>query len=75
MIDEARFKANEEAQRIVDNALERIENEKMAAITDLKNQIALLSIEIAEKLVREELSHNKNQEELIQKMLDDVKSN
>jgi F-type H+-transporting ATPase subunit b len=75
MIEEARGKANEEAQRIVDNALERIENEKMAAITELKNQIALLSIEIAEKLIREELSHDKKQEDLIKKMLDDVKSN
>jgi F-type H+-transporting ATPase subunit b len=75
MIDEARIKANEEAQRIVENALERIENEKMAAITELKNQIALLSIEIAEKLVREELSHDKKQEELIKKMLDDVQAN
>jgi F-type H+-transporting ATPase subunit b len=75
MIEEARFKANEEAQRIVDSALERIENEKMAAITELKNQIALLSIEIAEKLIREELSHDKKQEDLIKKMLDDVKSN
>jgi F-type H+-transporting ATPase subunit b len=75
MIAEARGKASEEAQRIVDSAMERIENEKMAAITELKNQIALLSIEIAEKLIREELSHDNKQEELIRKMLDDVKSN
>ena len=75
MIEEARGKANEEAQRIVDSAMERIENEKMAAITELKNQIALLSIEIAEKLIREELSHDKKQEELIKKMLDDVRAN
>jgi len=75
MIEEARTKANEEAQRIVENAKERIENEKMAAITELKNQIALLSIEIAEKLIREELSHDNKQEALIKKMLDDVQSN
>ena len=75
MIEEARVKANEEAQRIVDSAMERIENEKMAAITELKNQIALLSIEIAEKLIREELSHDKKQEELIRKMLEDIQSN
>jgi len=75
MIEDARTKANEEAQRIVENAKERIENEKMAAITDLKNQIALLSIEIAEKLIREELSKDKKQEELIRKMLDDIKTN
>lgn len=75
MIDEARTRANEEAQRIVDNAKERIENEKMAAITELKNQVALLSIEIAEKLIREELSHDQKQEALIQKMLDEIQSN
>lgn len=75
MIDEARTKANEEAQRIVENARERIENEKMAAITELKNQIALLSIEIAEKLIREQLAHDEKQEILIKKMLDDVQSN
>lgn len=75
MIEDARTKANEEAQRIVENAKERIENEKMAAITELKNQIALLSIEIAEKLIREELAKDKKQEALIQKMLDDIKSN
>ena len=75
MIEEARTRANEEAQRIVENAKERIENEKMAAITDLKNQIALLSIEIAEKLIREELAKDKKQEELIKKMLGDIKTN
>ncbi len=75
MIEDARIKANEEANRIVENAKERIENEKMAAITELKNQIALLSIEIAEKLIREELSKDKKQEALIRKMLDDIKSN
>jgi F-type H+-transporting ATPase subunit b len=75
MIEDARTKANEEANRIVENAKERIENEKMAAITELKNQIALLSIEIAEKLIREELAKDKKQEALIQKMLDDIKSN
>lgn len=75
MIEEARTRAGEEAQRIVENAKERIENEKMAAITELKNQIALLSIEIAEKLIREQLSKGKEQEDLIRKMLSDIKSN
>jgi len=75
MIEEARGKANEEAQRIVENARERIENEKMAAITELKNQIAILSIEIAEKLIREQLAHDDKQEILIKKMLDDIQSN
>ena len=42
IIEEARTKANEEANIIVDSAKERIENEKMAAMTDLKNQIAYI---------------------------------
>ncbi|MBW6459343.1 MAG: F0F1 ATP synthase subunit B [Bacteroidales bacterium] len=75
IFEEARMKANEDAQRIIENARDRIENEKMAAIVELKNQIALLSIEIAEKLIREELSHDKKQEGLIKKMLDEIKSN
>jgi F-type H+-transporting ATPase subunit b len=75
MIEEARTRANEEAQRIGEHAKERIENEKMAAITELKNQIALLSIEIAEKLIREELAKDNKQEALIRKMIDDIQSN
>lgn len=49
-IIESRLKANEEANRIIENARESINYEKMAAINDLKNQIAAISIEIAEKL-------------------------
>jgi F-type H+-transporting ATPase subunit b len=75
MIDEARQKANEEANRVVDNAKERIENEKMAAITDLKNQIATFSIEIAEKILKVELAEGKKHEELINKLIKDIKFN
>jgi len=56
IIEEAKEKANDEANRIVENAKERIRFEKMAAITDMKNQLAALSIEIAEKIIRVELS-------------------
>lgn len=75
LLEEARAKGNDDAQRIVENAKKKIENEKMAAITELKNQIALFSIEIAEKLIREELSRDKKQEELIQRMLKEITSN
>jgi F-type H+-transporting ATPase subunit b len=75
MIDEARIKANEEAQRVVDSAKERIENEKMAAITDLKNQMASLSIEIAEKILKVELAQGKKHEELIGKLIKDINFN
>lgn len=55
LIEEARAKATIEADRIVENARENINYEKLKAMHDLKNQIATLSIDIAEKLMRAEL--------------------
>lgn len=75
MIDEAKDKANIEAQRIVESAKERIENEKMAALVDLKNQIAQLSIDIAEKILRAELSEKNKQEELIKRLIEETNPN
>ncbi len=75
MIEEARVKANEEAQRIIETAKESIHFEKMKAITDLKNQVAHLSIDIAEKLLREELSNKQQQKTLIDKMMSEVNFN
>jgi F-type H+-transporting ATPase subunit b len=75
IIEEARQKAHEEASRIVENAKESIHYEKMAAITDLKNQLAQLSIRIAERLIREELSKTGKQKELLDKLMDEVKFN
>ena len=75
IIIEAKTKAEEEARRIVENAKENIHFEKMAALTDLKNQIAILSIEIAEKIMKEDLSKNEKQKELVAKLLNEVKFN
>ena len=75
IIEEARAKATAEANRIVDNARESIEYEKMKAMTELKNQIANLSIEIAEKLIRAELSDKSKADTLIQKELELMKLN
>ena len=75
IIEEARTKANEEANNIVENAKERIENEKMAAMTDLKNQIASISIEIAEKILERELSEPSKQEDFLKKLIDKAKLN
>jgi F-type H+-transporting ATPase subunit b len=75
IIEEARRKANEEANRIIENARESIQYEKLAAINDLKNQIASISIEIAEKLIMQELSDKEKQHELTEKLLKEVKIN
>ena len=75
IIEKAKNKANEEADRIVESAKERIENEKMAATTDLKNQLASLSIEIAEKILNKELSNDNKQEEFVNELIKDINFN
>ncbi len=75
MIDEAKDDAKEQANKIIEQARVSIENEKNAAIIDLKNQVAELSIGIAEKVIRKELSNKDDQIELIEKMLDDATLN
>ena len=75
IIESARVKANEEGNRIIENAREAIENEKLAAIHDMKNQLALLSIEIAEKIIKQELSGKDKQKDFIQRLIDEVNVN
>lgn len=75
IINEARTKAQVEGDRMINIARETINNEKMAAITELKNQVATLSIEIAEKVIRQQLSSDDKQKALVQDLLKDVKMN
>lgn len=75
IIEEARNRANQEYNRIVESAKETIHFEKMAAITELKNQIAQLSIEIAEKILKKELAGKEDQHKLIQKYVDEISFN
>ena len=65
----------DELQKILDNARENINYEKLKAMTELKNQMANLSIEIAEKLIRAELSDKPKADTLIQKELELMKLN
>jgi len=73
IIEEARLKAAEEAERIISAAKESIHYEKMAAITDLKNELAKLSVQIAEKVLREELSHPDKHSRLIAREVEQVR--
>ncbi len=75
IVSEAKTKAKEEAEKIMRAARESINNEKMAAITELKNQVAGLSITIAEKIIKEELSSGEKHKTLIHTFLDEVKLN
>lgn len=75
IISEASAEAQEKANSIVAQAQVTIQNEKNAAMADIKNQVATLSIEIAEKVIREELSKEGKQQHLVNQMLDDVTLN
>ena len=71
IISEAKDKASKEADKIVSTAKEQISNEKMKAMTELKNHVADLSIDMAEKILKLELSDASKQKELITKALND----
>src|SRR4051812_22042945 len=75
IVNEARTKAQSEADRMITIARETIQNEKLAAIAELKNQVATLSIEIAEKMIRQQLSNDDKQKALVNDLLKDVKLN
>jgi F-type H+-transporting ATPase subunit b len=75
IVSEARTKAQVEGDRIITIARETIQNEKLAAITELKNQVATLSIDIAEKVIRQQLAGDDKQKALVSDLLKDVKLN
>lgn len=72
MISDAKETAQEQAQKMISQAKESITNEKLAAITELKNQVAELSIDIAKKVMQQELSSEDKHLALIEKMLKNV---
>ena len=75
MIAEAKEEAKAQANTMLEQAKAAIQNEKMSAISDIKNQVAVLSIDIAEKVVKEELSNKGKQDKLVESMLNEVKLN
>ena len=75
IISDAKAKAKQETDKILSDAREVIKNEKMAAITELKNQVAILSLEIAEKIVKDQLSSNDKQQALVDALVKDVNLN
>ena len=72
IIEEAQRKASVAAQKEFDHAMRRIQAEKENAIRDIRKQVGLLSVEIAEKVVREKLKDEKEQMRMIEKMIDEV---
>ena len=75
IVAEARTKAQTEANKIMAQTRETINTEKMAALTELKNQVAAMSIEIAEKILRHELSNDEKQKSLMENLIKDISLN
>ena len=73
LIDDAKNEANIEAEKIIVQAQETIASEKNAAIVDLKKQVANLSVDIAEKVLKEKLSDDNAQMKLVKELVKDVK--
>ncbi|MDX9704125.1 MAG: F0F1 ATP synthase subunit B, partial [Weeksellaceae bacterium] len=75
IIAQAKETAQHAADRLVENAKIAINNEKAAAMTDLKNQVAQLSIDVAEKVLKKELSDKPAQEALAKEIINQAKLN
>jgi F-type H+-transporting ATPase subunit b len=75
MINDAKSEAQAQGEKMIAQAKAAIESEKNAAMAELKNQVSTLSLEIAEKVLKSELSNTEAQTKLVEKMLGDAKLN
>lgn len=75
LIEDAKVKANEEKDRIIESAKASIEHEKMAATTEVKNQIADISLKVAEKILAKSLDSDKEQLDYINRLLEEIEEN
>jgi F-type H+-transporting ATPase subunit b len=75
MINDAKTEAQTAGQKMIEQAKASIQSEKNAALAELKAQVSTLSLDIAEKLLKDELSNKESQTKLVEKMLGDVKLN
>lgn len=75
ILREAKSQAVVEANKVMENAKAAIEHEKLGAISEIRNIIATYSIDIAEKIVKEKLTDDKRQKELINSYIDQININ
>lgn len=75
IINDAKEQAKIETNKIIADAQSVINQQKMAALTDLKNQVGSLVVEVSEKVLRRELSNKQEQEKYIEQLAENVKLN
>ncbi len=75
LINKAREEAAIENERLLEHARRQIESEKLSAMSEIRQQVATLSVDIAEKILKKELADRSKQESLIKEQLSDLKLN
>ncbi len=75
LVSEAKQKAILEADKVIESARINIEGEKLAALNEIKAQVAILSVEIAEKILRQQFADDQQQKDYFKKLMDEVKLN
>jgi len=75
MINDAKEEAKTQAAKIISDANASIQHQKMAALTDIKNQVGKMVVEVSEKILRRELSDKAQQESYISKLTEEIKLN
>jgi F-type H+-transporting ATPase subunit b len=75
MINDAKEEAKAQAAKIIADANASINHQKMAALTDIKNQVGKMVVEVSEKILRRELSDKAQQETYISKLAEEIKLN
>ena len=73
--DDAKLETSKISQKMISDAKDIIVSEKNAALADVKNLVSTLSLNIAEKLIREKLKNDKSQQQLVEKFLKELKTN
>ena len=75
ILEDAKVEARNEAKKIIDNAIQSVQKEKNEAINEIKNQIAALSVDIAEKILKQKLGDESKQKELLESLIDNIDLN
>jgi F-type H+-transporting ATPase subunit b len=75
LIDQAQTEARKSADKLIEDAKAVINTEKQAALRDVKSQVALFSVEIAEKLLKKNLSSDKAQKDMVEEFIKETKLN
>lgn len=75
IVQEAKTQAHNEGAKLIEKARIEIENQKKAALSELKTQVSALSLDIAERVLRNQLDDKSKQQELVSNLLKDVELN